>query len=307
MLEIRAMKPYYSTDLGRAYLGDSLKVMQEFPDHSVNLILTSPPFALTFKKDYGNVDATEYVGWFLPYAREFRRLLREDGSLVIDIGGSWTKGAPTRSLYQFKLLIALCEELRFFLAQDFYWYRPAALTVPAEWVAVRRIRVKDAVNCIWWLGRTEWPKANNLRVLQPYSDDMNRLLKRGYRAKRRPSGHIITQKFMHDHGGAIPPNLLVLGNNESNGHYLKACEEAGVPPHPARFPRGIPEFFVNLTTDEKDLVLDPFAGSNVTGEAAEYCNRRWIAIEIRKEYLDGSKFRFEEPELWRKPASLGRT
>ncbi len=293
------MKPLYSTHLGQAILGDSLEVMKEFADASVQLIITSPPFALTFKKEYGNVRAHDYVEWFLPYAREFKRLLRDDGSLVIDIGGAWNKGSPTRSLYQFKLLIALCEEVGLPLAQDFYWYRPAALTVPAEWVAVRRIRVKDAVNCIWWLGKTEWPKANNVRVLRPYSEDMKRLLKRGYRAKRRPSGHILTNKFMRDHGGAIPPNLLTMGNNESNGRYLKACEREGISPHPARFPRGIPDFFINLTTDEGDLVLDPFAGSNVTGEAAELAERRWIAIEIREDYLKGSRLRFEEPELWR--------
>jgi site-specific DNA-methyltransferase (cytosine-N4-specific) len=300
------MEPYYLTHLGRAYFGNSLDVMREFPDCSVNLILTSPPFALTFKKEYGNVDANRYVDWFLLYAREFKRLLKEDGSLVIDIGGAWNKGTPTRSLYQFKLLIALCEEAGFYLAQDSYWYRPAAFTVPAEWVAVRRIRLKDAVNCIWWLGKTEWPKANNRHVLQPYSEDMNRLLRRGYKPKRRPSGHVVTSKFMRDHGGAIPPNLIQLGNNESNGHYLRACQESGISPHPARFPRGIPEFFINLTTDEQDLVLDPFAGSNVTGEAAEYLNRRWIAIEIKREYLEGSKFRFEEPELWRQTTTSAK-
>ena len=107
---------------------------------------------------------------------------------------------------------------------------------------------------------------------------------------------------MRDHGGAIPANLLQFGNNESNGYYLKACQQLGISPHPARFPRAIPEFFINLTTDEGDLVLDPFAGSNVTGEAAEYNNRRWVAIEIREDYLEGSKFRFEEPDLWKQPA-----
>ena len=159
--------------------------------------------------------------------------------------------------------------------------------------------MKDSINCIWWLSKTEWPKADNRNVLQPYSDDMVRLLKKGYKSKVRPSGHFVTGKFMRDHGGAIPPNLLQVGSNESNSQYLKACHNAGVKPHPARFPREIPEFFMKLTTDENDLVLDPFAGSNVTGEAAELNRRRWIAIETRRDYLDGSKFRFEEPELFR--------
>lgn len=261
--------------------------------------MTSPPFGLTYKKEYGNPDSEKYVDWFLPYAQEMKRLISEDGSIVVDIGGAWLKGAPVRSTYQFKLLVALCDELGLYLAQDFYWFRPAALPAPAEWVNVRRIRVKDAVNCIWWLSKTPFPKADNTKVLQPYSEDMIRLLRKGYRPKKRPSGHLVTHKFMQDHGGAIPPNLLQVGGNESNSHYLRACERAGMKPHPARFPRDIPDFFIKLTTDEKDRVLDPFAGSNVTGEAAEYLGRRWIAIEIKKDYLDGSRFRFEEPELFR--------
>jgi site-specific DNA-methyltransferase (cytosine-N4-specific) len=294
-----AFSPYYKTHLGAAYLGDSLTIMRQLPDDSINLVMTSPPFGLAFKKEYGNPDSDEYVEWFLPHAREMKRVTKKDGSIVIDIGGAWKKGNPTRSLYQFKLLLTLCEEVGLHLAQDFYWFRPAALPAPAEWVAVRRIRVKDSVNCVWWLSKTEWPKADNRNVLQPYSKDMIRLLEKGYRSKLRPSGHFVTPKFMTDRGGAIPPNLLQVGGNESNSHYLKACEKAGLKPHPARFPREIPEFFIKLTTEETDLVLDPFAGSNVTGEAAEFTNRRWIAIEIRKDYLEGSRFRFEEPELFR--------
>jgi len=299
ILRIVSYTPYYQTHLGRAYLGDSLRIIRELADDSVDLVMTSPPFGLAFKKEYGNPDSDEYVEWFLPHAREMKRVIKKNGSIVIDIGGAWKKGNPTRSLYQFKLLLTLCEEVGLHLAQDFYWFRPAVLPVPAEWVAVRRIRVKDSVNCIWWLSKTEWPKANNRNVLQPYSRDMIRLLQKGYRPKLRPSGHFVTPKFMNDRGGAIPPNLLQVGGNESNSYYLKACEKAGLKPHPARFPREIPEFFIKLTTEEVDLVLDPFAGSNVTGEAAEFTNRRWIAIEIRKDYLEGSRFRFEEPELFR--------
>ncbi|MEW6247107.1 MAG: site-specific DNA-methyltransferase [Nitrospirota bacterium] len=209
----------------------------------------------------------------------------------------WNKGTPTRSLYQYHLLLALCERLSFHFAQDFYWYNPGSLPAPAEWVNVRRIRVKCAVNQVWWLSKTPWPKANNRNVLKEYSDDMLRLLARGYRVKARPSGHNITPKFNRNHGGAIPPNLIELGNNDSNGEYLKRCLEAGLPVHPARFPRGLPEFFIKLCTDPKDLVLDPFAGSNVTGEAAERLGRRWIAIELVRDYLEGSKFRFVEPPL----------
>jgi putative addiction module CopG family antidote len=123
-----------------------------------------------------------------------------------------------------------------------------------------------------------------------------KLLSNGYRAKLLPSGHDISDNFSKDNNGAIPPNLLSLANTDSNSTYLRECRERGIKPHPARFPHGLPEFFINFLTDPGDLVVDPFAGSNIAGEVAENLQRRWIAFEIIEEYLEGSKFRF--PELY---------
>jgi len=289
-------KAFFSTELGAAYQGDSRGLLKSVPDCSVNLIMTSPPYALHFKKEYGNASQSEYVAWFLDFAADFRRVLTDDGSLVIDIGGAWQPRRPTRSLYHYELLIALCRDFGFHLAQEFYWYNPAKLPSPAEWVTARKIRVKDAVNCIWWLSKTTAPKADNRNVLVGYSPDMRRLLKRGYRAKVRPSGHVITQKFA-DKGGAIPPNILIFGNNDANGLYMSRCQQTGLKPHPARFPIHLPTFFIRFLTEPKDLVLDPFAGSNTTGEAAEREGRRWLSFEREKTYLQGSVFRFE-PAGW---------
>jgi site-specific DNA-methyltransferase (cytosine-N4-specific) len=292
--------PFYQTDCGSAYLGDSLELMKHLEDDSVNLILTSPPFALTSKKEYGNKSEDEYVEWFLQFANEFKRILKPDGSLVIDLGGAYLSGNPIRSLYQYELLIRLCKELKFFLAQEFFHYNPARLPAPAEWVNVRRVRVKDSVNVVWWLSKTENPKANNRNVLRPYTEAMKQLLKKGYKAKLRPSGHNITHKFSRENEGAIPPNLLELGNNDSNSSYMKGCKEAGIKPHPAKFPAKFAEFFIKFLTDENDLILDPFAGSNTTGFAAEQLQRKWLAFELVEDYLNGSKFRFnEQPSLFR--------
>ncbi len=287
-----AVKPLYETELGQAFVADSKEHLKKQKKSSVNLVLTSPPYALHFKKEYGNESQERYVKWFLEFAEQFHRVLKDDGSLVIDIGGAWQPGQPTRSLYHFELLIALCKELGFHLAQEFFWYNPAKLPSPAEWVTVRKIRVKDAVNCVWWLSKTPHPKADNRRVLNEYSPDMKRLLVRGYKAKTRPSGHVITSKFQ-DNGGSIPSNLFICGNNDSNGHYLERCKENGIKPHPARFPVQLPSFFVKFLTEEGDLVVDPFAGSNTTGRACEDEKRKWIAIEANPEYLEASKYRFE--------------
>lgn len=281
------------TERGSIFRGDSSELMQSVLEpESVDLVMTSPPFGLVRKKDYGNEDADRYLEWFEKFAEGFARVLKPNGSLVIDIGGAWKKGLPTRSLYHFELVTKLCREYGFHLAQEFYWWNPAKLPTPAEWVNVRRIRVKDAVNCIWWLSLTPYPKASNRRVLQPYSKSMEHLLKNGYKPGLRPSGHDISDKFQRDNSGAIPPNLLALANTESNSAYKRYCKEWGLTEHPARFPAGVPAFFTRMLTEPGDMILDPFAGSCVTGEVAERLDRRWICCELEQEYVKGAKGRF---------------
>jgi len=291
------MTTFFSTEHGVIVLDDSLQYMKRAKDESFDLIFTSPPFALLRKKDYGNVAEHEYIEWFKDFAVEMFRLLKPSGSLVIDIGGSWLPSSPTRSLYHFELLIMLCRDIGFHLAQEFYWWNPSKLPTPAEWVTVRRIRVKDAVNSVYWLSKTEWPKASNRRVLTPYSESMLDLIKNGYKANLRPSGHDISDKFQRNNGGAIPPNLLAIPNTESNSYYLRYCKEQGIRPHPARFPSKLPEFFVRFLTDMGDTVLDPFAGSCVTGEVCEHLQRRWTCCEIENEYVQGAVGRFVEENL----------
>ena len=287
-----AASPAYQTPLGSMYVADSRDILAALASDSVDLAVTSPPYALHFKKEYGNVAKQDYLSWFLPFAREIFRALKPTGSFVLNIGGSFNPGTPTRSLYHFKLLIALVEEVGFHLAQECFWYNPAKLPSPAEWVTVRRQRVKDSVEYVWWLAKSPWPQADNRRVLVPYSPDMERLIKRGYRAKLRPSGHNITSKFQAHRGGAIPPNVVERGNNESNSGYIAACRTAGYKIHPARFPAALPEFFIKLCTEPGQLVIDPFAGSNTTGYVAESLGRRWIASEMNEEYVRASALRF---------------
>src|SRR3990170_422855 len=98
------LTPYYETDYGQAFLGDSLELMKQLPDNSVNLILTSPPFALTRQKEYGNKLEQFYIDWFMQFSKHFYLLLTTDGSLVIDLGGAYLPGHPTRSIYQYELL-----------------------------------------------------------------------------------------------------------------------------------------------------------------------------------------------------------
>jgi len=284
----------YQTEQGKMFCGDSLAFMKTLSDQSVDLVLTSPPYALHFKKEYGNVDQKEYIDWFIPYALEIRRIMKPSGSFVLNLGGVWTPGAPTRSLYHYRLLISMCDDVGFKLAQEFFWYNPAKMPAPAEWVNVRRIRVKDSVEYIYWLSVSDFPKANNTKVLQPYSKDMERLITRGLKRTTRPSGHAIKESFSQDRGGSIPGNLIQSGNNESNSDYIKLSKRNGKKIHPARFPSEIPQFFISFLTDPGDLVIDPFAGSNTTGAIAEKLGRQWTSVEIVRQYAEDSALRFSE-------------
>jgi len=292
-MKTRKFHPFYQTNLGEMIQGDSVEVLKTREVNTVDLILTSPPFALIRKKEYDNAHADVYLDWFRPFAEQFYRVLKETGSLVIDIGGAWKNGQPTRSLYNFKLLIMLCEDMGFHLAQDLYWWNPSRLPTPTEWVAIRRIRLKDAINTIWWLSKTPWPKASNRRVLQPYSTSMNRWLSTNHTKGTNQINHRFGTRFSRNNGAAIPPNLIALPSAPNKNPYLRYCRTKGLSAHPTPFPPELPEYFVRMLTDPGDIVIDPFAGSCTTGEVCEKLNRRWQCIDLSEDYLKGAVGRFE--------------
>jgi site-specific DNA-methyltransferase (cytosine-N4-specific) len=280
-------------------VGDSLTLLPALPAESVDLIVTSPPFALQRKKEYGNEDQDNYVDWLLQFAEPIKRILKPSGSFVIDLGGAYLSGRPVRSLHNYRLLLRLCDEHDFRLAEEFFWHNPAKLPSPIEWVNKRKLRAKDSVDTLWWLSKTDFPKADVRRVLAPYSERMKQLLadsERFYTPKKRPSGHDISCRFADSNGGAIPSNLLQIPNTESNSPYLRRCAAVGIKGHPARFPEKLPAFFIQFLTDPGDVVLDIFAGSNTTGAAAEHAGRHWLAFEKERTYLAASTFRFLETD-----------
>ncbi|MGQ0613947.1 MAG: DNA-methyltransferase [Planctomycetaceae bacterium] len=296
MVQFRTLPtPVYSTRNGACYLGDSLELLRQLPEECVDLVVTSPPFALLRKKAYGNKEQAEYVDWLCTFGSEVRRVLRETASFVLDLGGAYQRGVPVRSLYQYRVLLKMCDAVGFYLAEEFFWHNPAKLPSPIEWVNKRKLRAKDSVNTVWWFSKSEWPKADVRQVLAPYSERMKTLLKNPdafYKPKDRPSGHDISKGFGSDNGGAIPSNLLQIPNTESNSSYLRLAKLVGLEGHPARFPSALPEFFIKFLTTRDDLVVDIFAGSNTTGRVAEQLGRRWIAMEVDASYVASSALRF---------------
>ena len=295
MAAMNLKKPLYATNYGAAYIGDSLELLDCLESDSIDLVITSPPFALLREKSYGNVEQEAYIDWLFAFCQKVYRVLSPQGSFVLDLGGAYQSKRPVRSLYNYRILIKLCDELDFRLAEEFFWHNPSKLPSPIEWVNKRKIRAKDSVNTVWWLSKTDYPKANVSNVLVPYSERMKKLHEnpeKYYKPKARPSGHDIGSGFATNNGGAIPSNLLQIPNTESNSRYIQLCKAVGIAAHPARFPQKLPMFFINFLTDPGDTVLDIFAGSNTTGAAAEALQRRWIAFEQNPSYLAASALRF---------------
>jgi len=281
-------KPAYTTPHGRAYCADALELLPTMPRDSVNLVFTSPPFPLRRQKAYGNVAASEYIAWLMPVAEQIHRVLRPDGSFVMELGAAWNPGSATRSLMPYALVLELGK--LFHLCQDCYWHNTRAIPSPMEWVCKRKTRLKAAVTWLWWWGKSADPSADNARVLKPYARTG-----RHFRSGKRPSGHDLNPStWQPDNGGAIPSNIFALAGLDANDEYLKRCRAAGRVVHPARMPPALPDFFIRFLTHPGDLVLDPFAGSNTTGQVAEQLGRRWLSIEKQREYVKASKLRFEE-------------
>jgi hypothetical protein len=316
------IKSLYSTKLGDYYLGDSQKLLaselKKKLKGRVQLIFTSPPFPLNNKKSYGNFEGEVYKDWFTGLAVTFADLLTDDGSIVIEMGNAWMPERPIQSLLHLESLIGFVNhpEAGLRLCQQFICYNPSRLPSPAEWVTIQRIRVTDSYTHIWWMSKTDFPKADNSRVLRPYSKSMKALLQRQtYNAGKRPSEHIISEEgFLIDNGGSITPNLFELepmdsdrevrlpnafslSNTNSSDYYITRCNELGITPHPARMPPGLASFFIQFLTEPGDLILDPFAGSNTTGYIAEILKRKWISIEIKKDYAEQAKIRLQDPIL----------
>ena len=326
---------HHATERGAYHLGDSAELLggnlHEELRGRVNLLLTSPPFPLNQKKSYGNRTGDEYKEWFVGLADLFADLLTPDGSIVIELGNAWEPGRPVQSLLTLESLLGFVNRdgvgLR--LIQEVICYNPARLPSPAVWVTRERVRLTDSYTRVWWIAKSDEPKADNRKVLRPYSKAMKRLLERqSYNAGRRPSeAHISDTSFLTDNGGAISHNVLevepmdadreprlpfvfdevspqaiahnalALGNTGSNDHYHRVCRERGITPHPARMPLGLAAFFIRLLTDPGDLVVDPFAGSNTTGYAAERLERSWLSFELRAAYAEQAEIRMEDPAL----------
>jgi DNA modification methylase len=313
----------FYTNKGSFYSGDAEEIIKKNLinkfKNKINLILTSPPFPLNKKKQYGNLQGEKYKKWLSNFAPLFSELLVNDGSIIIELGNAWDDGAPVQSLLPLESLIAFLNNdgNRLYLCQEFICYNPSRLPSPAQWVTINKIRTVDSFTRVWWISKNIFPKADNTKILRPYSNSMKQLLKKKtYNSGLRPSEHRISENgFLKRNKGSIshnliemepidplrdprlPKNVLSYSNTSSNDFFLSKCRENKIKPHPARMPIGLASFFIQFLTEENDLVFDPFGGSNTTGYVAESLKRRWITTEISNDYFEQAVIRMRDPKL----------
>lgn len=311
------MNSLYTTKYGEFIVGDFFKLIKKNMKQyqgKFQLIITSPPFPLNNKKKYDNLQGEEYKKWFVSLAPIFSNLLKEDGSIVIEIGNAWIPKRPIQSLLSLESLLEFVKykDANLRLIQEFICYNPSRLPSPAQWVTIERIRTVDSYTHAWWIAKSDYPKADNRKVLRPYSTSMKKLLKeQKFNAGKRPSGHTIGESgFLKNNDGSImhnfielepiheekeprlPHNVVSFSNTSSNDNFSRICRERGIKQHPAKMSLGLANFFIEFLTDPGDFILDPFAGSNTIGYCAEKLGRHWLSFDIKPEYGEQSKIRF---------------
>ena len=291
MLKIQTIDDAVNTFI----VGDCKEVMERLPTESIDLVLTSPPYA--DKRDYGTKNASiapdEYVDWFIPKAQEIYRVLKPTGSFVLNISDKVVGGY--QHLYVFELLLKLCKEVGFHLVRDYIWYNPA--TPPNVYSRGGYGRTKKSHEyCFWFSKSEEWTFELD-PIRKPYSKDMQKYLDgkgKGTRSDNiRPSTHNFDcEKVWSDNGGSDPGSVIEIANTNSNDMFMKLCKEKGIA-HPARFPEKLAEFFILSGSKEGDIILDPFSGSGTTATVAQKNNRKWIGIDANADYCELARARIE--------------
>lgn len=292
-----ALLTIFETDRGMFLWGSAEDAIGIIERESVDLLMTSPPYALLHPKEYGNLDETQWVDWMLGLCDGWRSLLKPSGSVMLNVGPCWVSGMPAQSLYIERLLCALHDKLGLYLLQRLDWHSPTKMGA-LKWVGIERIRVTPSVEPMLWLSpNPRLAKADNRNVLRPYSAGGRRAIERDDQRKR-PGGFAFGKNSFTDCGGSIPPSLItatpVSGEDK---RYRKAVAAAGLRPHPAVMPAAVARFGIQLATNPDDLVYDPFSGSGVVPVEAMKLGRYAIGSDRSLTYIETSMLRCQTEGL----------
>ncbi len=268
------------TDL---YLGDNRKILKELPDNSVDLIITSPPYADQRKSTYGGIHPDKYVEWFLPISEQLLRVLKPTGTFVLNIKEKVLEGE--RSTYVMELILEMRKQ-GWLWTEEFIWHKKNSY--PGKWPN----RFRDAWERLLQFNKHKKFHMYQEEVMVPMGDWAKSRLKNLSETDKKRDDSKVGSGFGKnisnwlDRDKAYPSNVLHLATECSNKS------------HSAAFPEELPEWFIKLFTKEQDTVLDPFMGSGTTNIVAQRMRRNSIGIEIVPEYYEIVKEKIEPVKLY---------
>src|SRR5690554_5338872 len=269
-----------TTDL---YLGDSKEQLKLVADNSVDLIVTSPPYADQRKSTYGGIHPDEYVDWFLPISEQLFRVLKPTGTFILNIKEKVVNGE--RSTYVMELILAMRKQ-GWLWTEEFIWHKKNSY--PGKWPN----RFRDSWERLLQFNKEKKFNMYQEEVMVPMGDwAKSRLKKLSDTDKKRDeskvgSGFGKNISNWMDREMAYPTNVL---------HLATECNNKK---HSAAFPEGLPEWFIKLFTKEGDIVLDPFMGSGTTNFVANRMKRNSIGIELVQEYYEMVKEKLQPVEYY---------
>ncbi|NJL82831.1 MAG: site-specific DNA-methyltransferase [Chloroflexaceae bacterium] len=253
----------------KVILGDCLEVLQKIPDCSINLIVTSPPYADSRRSTYGGISPDNYVDWFLPIANELKRVLKDDGTFILNIKEKVV--SCERHTYVIELILALKKQ-GWLWTEEYIWHKKNC--APGKWSN----RFRDAWERCLQFNKQKKFKMNQDAVMVPTGEwAKTRLNKLGDNDKIRFDSQV---------GSGFGKNIAnwVGRKMAYPSNVIHLSTECGNKKHSAAFPKSLPIWFIKLFSDEEDVVLDPFLGSGTTCVAACELNRNYIGIEVNAEY-----------------------
>jgi site-specific DNA-methyltransferase (adenine-specific) len=262
--------------LNKFHCGDCLNILPLIPDHSIDLVVTSPPYADQRKNTYGGVSPDKYVDWFLPISAELKRVIKPTGSFVLNIKERVVKGE--RHTYVLELILEMRRQ-GWLWTEEYCWHKKNSY--PGKWPN----RFRDGwERCLHFTVNKKFSMYQE-EVMVPMGDWAESRLKNLSETDRIRDNSKVESGFGKniskwvERDMAYPDNVL---------HMATECANRG---HSAAFPVALPQWFIKLFTKPGDVVLDPFMGSGTTAVAAESLSRHFIGLEILEEYCELSRNR----------------
>lgn len=263
----------------KLWLGDSLEELKKIEDGSINLIITSPPYADQRNHTYGGVKPDKYVEWFMPIAKELHRVLAEDGTFILNIKERVFEGE--RHTYVMELILAMREQ-GWLWTEEFVWHKKNSH--PGKWPN----RFRDGWERLIQFNKNRHFAMYQDAVMVPVGDWSKTRLKNLSETDKRRDNSRVNSGFGKNISNWVGRDMVYPNN------VLHMATEAGNKNHSAVFPESLPTWFIKLFTKENDWVLDPFVGSGTTSLAAKKLRRNSIGIDIMPEYIEWAQKRIEE-------------